>query len=248
MGAEDGRLRADIAGALSAITGVDLGFEPEPWREWWEAHREGFRPPAPGAGAPAGGPGGAGGETVSFYGIRIVSKAVVFVIDVSNSMNQEAAAGRTKVQVAKYELRNAILGLPEGARFNIVFYHHEVFVWRPAMVEAKGAAKREAVEFVENMVADGNTNIYDALERAFRFAGMGARDKRYEVGADTIFLLSDGRPNRGGVVDPAGILAEVRRWNELKRVTIHSVGVGNDHDASLMRGLADSSGGTYVSR
>ncbi|MCU0724297.1 MAG: VWA domain-containing protein, partial [Planctomycetes bacterium] len=128
------------------------------------------------------------------------------------------------------------------------FYHHEVFRWKPAMVEAKGGARKQAVEFVEAMVADGNTNIYDALKLAFTYAGMGARDKHYDIGADTIFFLSDGQPNRGAVTATAAILAEVARWNELKRVKIHAVGVGKDHDAAFMRSLAESSGGTYVNR
>ena len=199
-------------------------------------------PAAPAAPAPS------AKESASFYGIRIDSKKVVFVIDVSNSMNEEAAAGRSKVEVAKYELKNAILGLPDDARFAIVFYHHEVFRWKGAMVEASRVARREAVEFVEAMRADGNTNICDALAAAFEYAGMGAKDKHYDVGADTIFLLSDGKPNRGAITDPRAILAEVRRINELKRMKIHAVGVGKDHDASFMRELTESSGGTYVDR
>jgi HEAT repeat protein len=250
---EDGRLRGDIAAALAEITGQDLGPDADRWQTWWEAHKDSFVPggakkPEAAGGGPGAAPPAAGAETVSFYGIRIDSKKVVFVIDVSNSMNQEAGAGRTKVQVAKYELRNAILGLPDDARFAIVFYHHEVFRWKPAMVEAKGGARKQAVEFVEAMVADGNTNIYDALKLAFTYAGMGARDKHYDIGADTIFFLSDGQPNRGAVTATAAILAEVARWNELKRVKIHAVGVGKDHDAAFMRSLAESSGGTYVNR
>jgi Mg-chelatase subunit ChlD len=104
------------------------------------------------------------------------------------------------------------------------------------------------VQFVEDMIADGNTNIHDALELAFHIVGMGARDKNYEIGADTIFFLSDGIPNRGKITDPVMILEEVKRWNQLRRVKIHAVGVGSDHQAAFMKALADASGGTYVSR
>jgi hypothetical protein len=77
---------------------------------------------------------------------------------------------------------------------------------------------------------------------------MGARDKNYEIGADTIFFLSDGQPNRGDVTDPVQILEEVKRWNELRRVKIHTVGVGDGHAVAFMRSLAASSGGKYVAR
>ena len=61
-------------------------------------------------------------------------------------------------------------------------------------------------------------------------------------------LLSDGQPTRGEITDPDQILAEVRRWNDLRRVKIHTVGVGNQHNEAFMRALAESSGGTYVKR
>ena len=166
-------------------------------------------------------------------------------------MNQPVKAGdadRTKVDVATYELKNAILGLPDDAAFNIIFYHHEVSQWKKGMVTAKGKDRRAGVKFVEDMIADGNTNIHDALKLAFHIVGMGARDKNYEIGADTIFFLSDGIPNRGEITDPVQILEEVKRWNQLRRVKIHSVGVGADHAVAFMRALAANSGGTYVAR
>jgi hypothetical protein len=104
------------------------------------------------------------------------------------------------------------------------------------------------VKFIEAMTPVGATNIHEALKRAFFLVGTGAHDRNYKLGADTIFFLSDGQPTRGDVLDPNRILAEVKRWNLLRRVKVHTVGVGQGHDASFMRALADSSGGTYVHR
>jgi len=98
------------------------------------------------------------------------------------------------------------------------------------------------------MTAAGGTNGHDALKSAFAIAGRGARDKQYELGADTIFFLSDGQPTRGDITDPDQILAEVKRWNLLRRVKVHTVGVGRDHAKAFMESLAESSGGTYVRR
>jgi uncharacterized protein YegL len=201
-------------------------------------------PPDP---VPQGGDGGG----VSFYGIRVLSKSVIFVIDVSGSMNQPASGRdqkRTKISVAKRELKTAVLALPDNARLNIVFYSESVSVWKKAMVKAERKERKAAAKFVEEFEAVGGTNIHDALKKAFDIVGTGARDKKYELGADTIFFLSDGQPTVGTVIDPKQILKEVKRWNELSRVKIHTVGVGADHAEAFMRDLAESSGGTYVKR
>lgn len=275
---EEGRLRGDLAAALSQLTGQDFGILPDRWQEWWDLNKVGFKPPDQTKEAdpeaepaksgeegaePANEPSGPGEEPASpppppagedhpsFYGIEILSRRIIFVIDISFSMTEPVKAGepdRTKVDVAKYELKNAILALPDDAAFNIIFYHHEVSQWQKGMVTAESKERRAAVKFVDDMIADGNTNIHDALKLAFHIVGMGARDKNYEIGADTIFFLSDGQPNRGEITDPVQILGEVKRWNQLRRVKIHTVGVGDGHAVAFMQALAACSGGTYVSR
>ena len=57
-----------------------------------------------------------------------------------------------------------------------------------------------------------------------------------------------GLANRGRIIDPSHILAEIGRMNALKKVRIHTIGIGNNHDRRLMKGLADLSGGTYVAK
>jgi len=260
---ETGRLRGDIAAALKIITGQDLGIFPDRWQKWWEANRGSFAPGGrKGAGEKDGdGDGDGDGEgdakkpeappppgVPSFYGIRVLSKRILFVIDVSGSMQESAGKDRSKLDVAKYELKNAVLGLPEDAQFNIVHYAEDVSVWRKGMVKAKGKKRRAAVEFIEAMEPAGATNIHEALRRAFHLVGTGAHDKNYKLGADTIFFLSDGQPTRGDILDPNRILDEVKRWNLLRRVKIHTVGVGKGHDTAFMKALAESSGGTYVRR
>jgi hypothetical protein len=65
---------------------------------------------------------------------------------------------------------------------------------------------------------------------------------------DTILFMSDGQPNRGRIVEPAAILAEVARLNDNKKVVIHTIGLGKDHNAELMKRLARLNGGVYVAR
>ncbi|MHC4859683.1 MAG: HEAT repeat domain-containing protein [Planctomycetota bacterium] len=159
------------------------------------------------------------GSGASFYGIRVLSKRIIFVIDVSGSMNDPASGKdqkRTKIAVAKRELKTAVLGLPDDARLNIVFYNETVSVWKKTMVKAERKERKAAVEFVEEFEAVGATNVHDALKQAFDIVGMGARDKKYKPGADTIFFLSDGMPTVGTVIDPKQIVKEVKRWNHAR--------------------------------
>jgi len=246
-----GRLKEDALAALREISGQDLGLNAVVWREWWE--REKGRP---GGASPAPPSQAAQRPATSFYGIETLSDRILFVVDKSNSMNEpagdprftgSAAGAKTKMEVARHELHQAISPLTEKASFNIVFYHHEVATWRKAMSRATADTKTAARGFIEGTPADGNTNIFDAVEKAFALAGRGSFDKPYDVTVDTIFLMTDGKSNRGRIVEPEAILEEVRRMNSLRRIKIHCIGIG-DHDKKFMETLARENGGTYVSR
>jgi predicted protein tyrosine phosphatase len=85
---------------------------------------------------------------------------------------------------------------------------------------------------VKRLVADSNTNIFDAIELAYK-----------DPEVDTIYLLTDGEPTTGRLVAPEDILDEVLRWNRQRQIVIHCIGIGTDAD--LLKRLAQESGGTY---
>ncbi|MHC4606235.1 MAG: vWA domain-containing protein [Planctomycetota bacterium] len=70
-------------------------------------------------------------------------------------------------------------------------------------------------------------------------------------GPDTIYLLTDGRPNRGKITSPEGILAELKKLNELRKITIHTIclgdpGEGRDPpDPDFLRKMAEENGGKF---
>jgi hypothetical protein len=80
------RLYSDIRKALEQISGQKDLYEAQDWRNWYNAHKDKIVP------------GGAGGQietarpmvgdikTVSFFGLQIDSRRIIFVIDVSGSM------------------------------------------------------------------------------------------------------------------------------------------------------------------
>jgi uncharacterized protein YegL len=94
----------------------------------------------------------------------------------------------------------------------------------------------------------GGTNVHDALETAFQMAGSNVDGKNYLSSIDTIYFMTDGTPTAGKLVKPDEILAAVRGWNRLTRITIHCVGVGDECDVKFLEQLAKESGGTFVHR
>ena len=83
------------------------------------------------------------------------------------------------------------------------------------------------------MQPSGQTNTYGALEAAFG-----------NKSADTIYFLSDGNPTTGTTIDHGEILTAVRRWNQGRNVTIHTIGLlvgkyGNENQEKLKKFLQD---------
>ena len=63
---------------------------------------------------------------------------------------------------------------------------------------------------------------------------------------DEIFVLSDGEPVSGDVIDPDVILKIVREINRYQKVRIHTVFVGTSKGVGLMKRLAQENGGYFV--
>lgn len=215
------RVAEEAGAALRKLTGQSIEPYAEPWAKWWEENRakwgEDGRPLQPVVSAPR-------PEDVTYYGIRVKSDKVMFILDISDSMKSEKQAppapppkGPTtgepamkepdprekfsgpKIEIAKQELKRVVKGLPKQAMFNIIAFNHVVTLWQPKMMEATEANKELAYAWIRDMQPSGVTYIDGALQMAFKMAGMGAYDKAYPgVALDTIFLLSDGAPTDNG--------------------------------------------------
>jgi len=236
----EGRTVDDLQAALVAVTGKEFPAVAAAWEHWWSKAGKDFRGPkdegggaAKGGGADGEGPGdGTGGEgsKVSFYGIETRSERLLFILDFSGSMDfagSETDRNRKKIDILREEMKKTVTGLPDGARFNIIGFAADVRVWRkgPAVRDAKIA--KEALEWVDKQPVAGSTNIYDAMEQAFKLMGVGAgKDKSYEPVYDTVFFMTDGKPTSGKATDTALILADVKRWNDGRKIRIHVVGMG----------------------
>jgi len=257
MKKEEGRLAEDVAEALGKLTGQDFGLALDAWKRWWADHKEKFlagdRPPEKTeeekkAEDP---------DRAYYHGIPLKSHRTIFILDISDSMTfsttefteKPKPGDPNRLDLAKKELLRAIKRYPPSGTFGLIAFHTTVKGWRPRLVKAGKGMKGDAKVWIENLKPTGTTNIYGALELAFRMGGMGMVDKYYPATADTIFLLSDGAPTNEDLTDdnPERVLKAVRQWNRMKRMKIHTIGL-KGHSATFMRELATENGGTYQAR
>ncbi len=237
---EDQRLRTREAArlALRKLCGPDFGHDASAWREWLRTREGGDAADA--------------AKRITFaqyYGLSINSDRILFLVDVSGSMSWPWRKEPKRIEVARRELVRVLKEMPRGSLFNVILFSTKVRAWQEAEVLADARNVQAAIAWAERNLKDpeGDTYVYDALERAF------SRNPQF----DTIFLLSDGQPSHGPFASPEGILACVKVWNRYRGAVIHTVGLTLEdldrgmpnlaEDLRLMRmfveGLAAGTGG-----
>ena len=152
-----------------------------------------------------------------------VAKDIIFVLDTSGSMSGE------KIAKAKAALKFGVESLSPQDRFNIISFSGEEHLMKAALVEAGSAGKQVGVKFIENLRAEGGTNINDALVAAFKQFQPGHRPAM-------VVFLTDGLPTVG----PTDVKQIVRNAGEANRggARLFSFGVGYDVNTSLLDKLA----------
>ncbi|MBL9077230.1 MAG: HEAT repeat domain-containing protein [Planctomycetes bacterium] len=235
-----------------------------PWKAFWAAEGAAFtvRPkPKPGE-KPA-----VADKYEKFFDLEVESDRVLFVLDFSGSMAEPAkltprgtgtagdggvTAETTKAALVVSELKKLILSLPDGALVNLVVFGDDVRVWReeggrPALVKLDDESRDDLLgNFLDNLRPSGSTNLYGALDRALEFGDRGLYDKYYAAGFDTLYVISDGAPTAGAVVDKEEIRRRVRERNGLRKVTIHCITFGEQNDMDFLRSMAEENGGRHI--
>ncbi len=261
----EGRWTTDLREALRSLTGQDFHTNAELWARWWKANAQTFEVPT--ATEPREQQSsGHDDDLVTFFGIQTTSRRVLFILDLSGSMNwslvprdnpdddpnlpPDLPRGRemSRLTAAKRDLMRALSGLGPGAHFNLVLYASDVWTWKDKLAVMDDKTRVSVQDYVESLEAEGGTNIYGALKLALELAGADGGESWSEPAIDTIFLLTDGHPSVGVVTDPEGILDFVREKNQRAGIVIHTIGLSGSQDAYLLSKLAEENGGTYASR
>jgi hypothetical protein len=139
----------------------------------------------------------------------------------------------SKLDAAKQELIHTIRMLPDGTRFNIIWFDDEIKALSQDMITLHGGNRAHVEAFIAGIDTGGSTAAVPALDLAYR------------IRARRIVLLSDGLANSGG--DGHELLDRAREQIAMG-VRFDTVGIGLDQDLDLMQRLANESGGVALMR
>ncbi|MEM7311405.1 MAG: HEAT repeat domain-containing protein [Planctomycetota bacterium] len=242
IGKEVGRMSVELGDILFRLTGKSF-TNARAWENWWKQEGDSFKLIS---------------ESklrqledeeearrlkqisrTEFFGISIESHRVIFILDVSGSMEEPTRGkyvgenGTPRIEVAKSELMKAIGSLDLNSLFNIITFNSAVDSWQDRIVEKTEATLEEARGFVDRLGAAGGTNLYASLEFAFE-----------DPDVDTIFVMSDGEPTVGEITDGMTIREVVQSWNKNREVVIHTIAVGGS--LQVLEWLSEDTGGTHV--
>jgi len=162
----------------------------------------------------------------SFYGEPITGKSILFILDRSGSMSNDG-----RMDKMKEELKYMIASINENRSFGFVLFPHDAYPGK-GVSKANESFKRRATSYVEKLEPTGTTPISEAMEHAF---------KRVVVknNVDTIYLLSDGAPNKPA----AEVRALINGLNGGYYVQIHTVSIGAD--SQFLKDVAADNEGNY---
>ena len=161
------------------------------------------------------------GRGSGFFGAGGEARKIVYVVDRSGSMTDS-------IDYVKFELKRSIGELGEEKEFHVIFYSSGPPVEMPTrrLVNATDRNKQLAFEFVDGVIAQGETDPSKALERAF------------EVKPELIYLLTDGEFDKA-------IVGLVKRLNAGGQVTVHTIGFLYRMGEQVLKQIADENGGSY---
>jgi len=246
MQKEEGRMANEFANTLWRLTGQPYADNAQGWGNWWKENGANFQilSDADLEKVKSGEEEWRLRQTTrvdsKFFGIRIISHRVIFIIDVSGSMDWGLAndyKGRKdakRIEVAKEELTKCVKGLDPSALFNILTFSSDSQRWIEGSLAAANEKNRDsAVAYVEKLKPFGGTNLYGAIQDAFK-----------DPDVDTIFIMSDGEPSMGDETEPLVIREHVKSWNEHRKIVINTIAIAGQFQ--ILEWLAEDSGGTHV--
>jgi hypothetical protein len=148
-------------------------------------------------------------------------RKTVYVVDRSGSMTDS-------IDYVKWELKRSLGELREEQEFHVIFYSSgpPVEMATRRLVNATERNRQLAYEFIDAVIAQGETDPSKALERAFA------------VKPDLIYLLTDGEFDES-------VVGQVKRLNVGGRVRVYTIAFLYRNGEKVLRQIADQNGGEY---
>jgi Ca-activated chloride channel family protein len=157
-----------------------------------------------------------------------VARDVTAVVDVSGSMSGE------KIEQARAALRQLVQSLDRNDRFRLIRFSSGVSSYRSDWTTATAEEIRRALEWIDNLRAEGGTNISGALTEAFRATSPETR-------LPVVVFMTDGLPS-AGETNPERIAQVAER--ESGRARVFAFGVGYDVNTYLLDRLGAAGRGS----
>ncbi len=277
MTIEQGRLRKDIREALKRITHDDLGSNPKYWKDWWEKekarHPGGVPPRAEAPKKPKEDVDANYAKKPTYYGLKVYSRGVGYVLDVSSSMASRIKVDpnwlrrhhrsyppvASKFELARNEIEASLRSLDRRTLFNLYFFRTTARKWKSDMVPATPGNVDSAVNRLNAEAprapgggsrVSGNayqTNYVDV----FRLV-LDVKKGKDVVGGfgdtpDTMYFLTDGEPTAGDITDTEVLASWFTELNRFARVKVNVITFGNlGVDPEFLRALAERNGGVFI--
>ena len=260
--------------ALVAITGQDYKYRTVLWRKWWDRHGKNFKLPTDeeilrAKLKLAKSMEGYAKSKRKYHKIETLSRKMIFILDISTSMRDKIVIppnateaqraeypSRVRMDIAKREMIEMLATLDQNVYFNIITFAGRVKSWRDGLVS--GSSKNAAIKYVKRLKtiapASGNssgeeqkTNTYGALVAAFGLADKKVPDWKARTKVDTIFLVTDGLPTTGEIVEIRKVVEAINEINRTRGIVIHVICFDKEALRRL-KPLAEQSGGQAVLR
>jgi uncharacterized protein YegL len=171
------------------------------------------------------GGGGGSGKGVGFFGTRSRADSVVFVVDMSGSMNDGRRFDR-----AVDELIRSLNALVPSQKFFIFFYNgvtYPMFDQRSAkLMPATPGTRTKAIKWIKTLQPDGDTAPEDAIERALKLK------------PQVVYFLTDGEI-------PDTTRDTAKKFNHEHKTVIHTIAFVTQEGAAMLRGIAQDNRGKY---
>lgn len=167
-----------------------------------------------------------------------ISKDIIFVIDDSGSMEWD-----DKINQAKDALKWILQKLRDDDRFNIVNFDYNASTFSLGLEDVSSETILEAIDYVDALVADGGTNINDALLKACDIFS-----KAEDIGSTrVVFFLTDGEATVG-ITNTDSIISNVKNANIDSGIdaSIFVFGVGYDVNTHLLDKISNENHGSRV--
>lgn len=165
---EEGRLRGDAYAALKDITFCTYDEDPEVWQKFWDGAKDTWQLPDYEKIMAARDKRAKEGTrytnpAAQFIGIPTKSKRIIFVIDISGSMETQVVeidrfrangkdyANFQRLEIVKTELISTIENLEDGVYFNILSFATDTDWWKKRLVPSNILNRNSAVKFVRRL-------------------------------------------------------------------------------------------------